>query len=175
MSEAGCRPLLFSPESIAHPGGKCNSFSINRHFFVTNGPNFAQSGKNIASSAFSGKKRRRLGAAEYCVRRGGGAGSPGGDSLRRAAELNNPSVRLVPRLTPSRRRKENAASVRKRHAPCAVSKFASGKEPTGLFARKHLLTPQEGGTGRAGSPGFYSLSPVADIRRTTGQLPREGA
>ena len=34
------------------------------------------------------------------------------------------------------------AGALKRHAPCAISKFASGKEPTGLFARKHLLTPQ---------------------------------
>ena len=31
-------------------------------------------------------------------------------------------------------------SVRKRRAQCAVSKFAGGKKPTGLFARKHLLT-----------------------------------
>ena len=36
------------------------------------------------------------------------------------------------------------AGALKRRAQCAVFKFASGKEPTGLFARKHLLTPQEG-------------------------------
>ena len=34
------------------------------------------------------------------TRRQGRAGSPGFYSLRHAAELNNPSVRLVPRLTP---------------------------------------------------------------------------
>ena len=35
------------------------------------------------------------------------------------------------------------AGALKRRAQCAVSNFASGKEPTGLFARKHLLTPEE--------------------------------
>ena len=38
-------------------------------------------------------------------------------------------------------------SVRKRHGLCAVSKFAGGKEPTGLFASMHLLTLGEGGKG----------------------------
>ena len=36
------------------------------------------------------------------------------------------------------------AGALKRRALCAVSKFAGGKKPTGLFARKRLLTPQEG-------------------------------
>ena len=63
MSEAGCRPLLFSPESIAHPSEKCNSFSINRHFFVTNRASLPRSGKISAPSAFSAKKRRRFAPA----------------------------------------------------------------------------------------------------------------
>ena len=36
------------------------------------------------------------------------------------------------------------AGALKRRARCAVSKFASGKEPTGLFARKHLLASYTG-------------------------------
>ena len=38
VSEADCRPLLFTPQSIAHRRGKGNSFSINRQFFVMNRP-----------------------------------------------------------------------------------------------------------------------------------------
>ena len=44
------------------------------------------------------------------------------------------------------------AGALKRRALCAVSKFASGKEPTGLFARKHLLTPQEGANNKEKRP-----------------------
>ena len=51
---------------------------------------------------------------------------------------------MLDNAPPSRRRKENAASVRKWHAPCAISKLANGKKPTGLFARKHLLAPYTG-------------------------------
>ena len=36
------------------------------------------------------------------------------------------------------------AGALKRHEQCTVSKFASGQSPTGLFARKHLLTPRRG-------------------------------
>ena len=36
------------------------------------------------------------------------------------------------------------ASVRKCPEQWGISKFASGKEPTGLFARKHLFTPYTG-------------------------------
>ena len=36
------------------------------------------------------------------------------------------------------------AGALKRRAQCAVSKFAGGKEPTGLFARMRLLTPTGG-------------------------------
>ena len=44
------------------------------------------------------------------------------------------------------------AGALKRRALCAVSKFASGKEPTGLFARKHLLPPQEGANNKEKRP-----------------------
>ena len=46
-----------------------------------------------------------------------------------------PALLLFPRI---------CAGALKRRALCAVSKFAGGKKPTGLFARKRLLTPQEG-------------------------------
>ena len=68
---------------------------------------------------------------------------------------------IVRRLLPSRLRRATFSRGRDRAAPlpthllriCAgalkcpeqwgIPKFASGKEPTGLFARKHLLTPEE--------------------------------
>ena len=40
-------------------------------------------------------------------------------------------------------RGRDRASVRKCPEQWGISKFANGKEPTGLFARKHLLTPEE--------------------------------
>ena len=41
-------------------------------------------------------------------------------------------------------RGRNRASVRECPEQWGIPKFASGKEPTGLFARKHLLTPYTG-------------------------------
>ena len=84
------------------------------------------------------------------------------------------------------------ASVRKRHVPCAVSKLANGKKPTGLFARKHLLAPytgeaivkmtpsapsghlpQRGRQGELRNSGNYSLSLAASINlRSARQLPQ---
>ena len=61
---------------------------------------------------------------------------------KRVSGVDNPSVGLVPRLTPSRA--VETALGREISPQWEISKFASGKEPTGLFARKHLLTPYTG-------------------------------
>ena len=45
-------------------------------------------------------------------------------------------------------RGRDRASVRKRRAQCAVSKFASGQSPTGALPRKHLLTLTQGRQGK---------------------------
>ena len=62
-----------------------------------------------------------------------------------------------------------------RRAQCAISKFASGKKPTGLFARKHLLAPYTGEARGGWLPGNYSLRLIIGVRRVMSHLPEEEA
>ena len=78
-----------------------------------------------------------------------------GNSLRLAFWINNPSGLPFGSTTPPAcpwqatvSRGRDRASVRKRRAQCAVSKFASGQSPTGALPRKHLLTLTQGRQGK---------------------------
>ena len=71
-----------------------------------------------------------------------GAGGSGGRVG--AGERGRQPLRRAPSSPDTVSRGRTCASVRECPEQWGISKLASGKEPTGLFARKHLLTPYTG-------------------------------
>ena len=141
---------------------------------------FAERG---APPSYIGLPQRFCEAKDLWEEREGGKGKSGYSgsySLRRDVGFNNPSVSLPRQAFGQRnafsRGRDRAAllptqllricaGALKRRALGAVSKFAGCKKPTGLFARKRLLTPEEEAELRIQQPFRQARSSPATVSR----------